>query len=93
MEEQEKSKITTIKLSQQTKDRLDKLKSHKRETYEGILQEILNILNLCKINPEKARAKLLVLDKIHRKVEKRNSKQAIVSEPAIKQIKPNFKLS
>ena len=75
MEQRENKEITTIKLSKLTKERLSKLKSHKRETYEEILQEILNILNLCKANPLKARSKLISLDKIHRKVSKesRNS--------------------
>lgn len=60
--------MTTIKLSKATKSRLDKLKAHKRETYDDILQNILNILNLCRLNPEKARAKLIGLDRIQRKI-------------------------
>lgn len=60
-------KITTVKLSGITKSRLDKLKVHRRETYDEILNKVLDILNVCKINPLRARAKLMVLDKAHRK--------------------------
>jgi len=56
------SKITTIKLSKYTKERLDHLKVHHRETYEEIIEKILEILNICKINPAKAHHKLLALD-------------------------------
>ncbi len=66
----ENHKITTIKLSEATKSRLDKLRYYKRETYEEIVERILGILNLCKINPEKARSKLIALDKAHRNIEK-----------------------
>lgn len=55
--------ITTIKLKKATKTRLDKLKIHRRESYEEILQKILNILNICRINPEKAKAILIKIDK------------------------------
>lgn len=55
--------ITTIKLNKKTKARLDKLKSYKRETYDDILQKILEILNLCKLSSEKAKAKLIQIDK------------------------------
>lgn len=57
--------ITTIKLQKKTKSRLDKLKIHKRESYDEAIQKILEILNICRIQPEKARAKLIEIDKIH----------------------------
>ena len=38
--------ITTIKLDKETKSRLDKLKEHKRETYDEILRKMLGILNV-----------------------------------------------
>ena len=66
----ENKEITTIKVSKQTKQRLDKLRDHKRETYEEIVENMLNILNTCKANPEKARAKLMILDKHHRTFDK-----------------------
>ena len=60
---QNNKEITTIKLNKKTKLRLDKIKSYKRESYEDIMQKILEILNICRINPEKARAKLIAIDK------------------------------
>lgn len=58
--------ITTIKLYKKTKSRLDKFRIYKRETYEEILQKILELLNTCRIHPEKAKAKLLALDNEHK---------------------------
>ena len=55
--------ITTIKLYKETKTRLDKLKLHKRESYDDIVQRILSILNLLKTNPFQARFKLDEIDK------------------------------
>ncbi len=57
------SKITTIKLSGETKKRLDHLKVYRRETYEEILQKIFQILNLCKVSPERARGRLISIDR------------------------------
>ena len=64
------SKITTIKLKNETKDRLDKLRIHKRESYDEILQSMLNILNTCRVNPERARATLIGIER----TAKRNAK-------------------
>lgn len=71
MEKNIKDKITTIKLTKGTKNRIDKLRVYKRETYEEILQNLLSILNLCKANPEAAKRKLSQID---RKQRKQNSK-------------------
>jgi mRNA-degrading endonuclease RelE of RelBE toxin-antitoxin system len=57
---------TTIKLSKKTKQRLDKLKVHKRDTYEETIQKLLSILNSLKGNPLKARSELNEIDKIRR---------------------------
>ncbi len=62
-----KCKITTIKLSKSTKDRIDKLRVYKRETYDEILQNVLTILNICKVNPEAAKRRLSLIDKRGRK--------------------------
>jgi len=56
--------ITTIKLEKSTKRRLDKLKVHKRESYDDVLQKILSILNVCRANPIQARMKLKEIDRI-----------------------------
>jgi hypothetical protein len=57
------SKITTIKISMETKDRLSKLKEHDKESYEQILKKVLYVLNLCKKNPEKSQKLLIGIDK------------------------------
>ncbi len=62
------SDITTIKLNKKTKDRIDKLRMHKRETYDEILQTLLDILNTCRANPEKAKARLLKMEKLSKAI-------------------------
>ena len=66
--------ITTIKLAKNTKNRLDKLKTHKRDSYEDIMQRILEILNLCRLNPNKAKEKLMEIDKENSKIAQNNLK-------------------
>ena len=61
---------TTIKINRETKQRLDKLKEHGRETYEQILRKILFILNIIKKNPEKAQKILNRVDKGIKRKEK-----------------------
>lgn len=68
-------KITTVKLSQETKVRLERLKSHKRDSYEDILINILEILNTCRLNPEKARIDLINLEKKHYQIFKQKYKE------------------
>ncbi len=57
------SKITTIKLSYETKKRLDAFRRYRRETYEEIVQHLLALLVLCRSAPERARARLIAIDK------------------------------
>jgi len=59
-------KITTIKLTKETKKRLDGLKIHPRETYEEVLQRVLEILNLCIINPLRAKMQLIKIDNLRK---------------------------
>jgi hypothetical protein len=54
--------ITTIKLQKETKERLEKLKENKRETYDDLIRKMLWILNTIKIEPEKARWTLRKID-------------------------------
>jgi len=61
--EKEGQNITTIKLSQSTKARLDNLRIYKHETYEEILQKMLELLNICRSTPERARTYLMDLDR------------------------------
>ncbi len=57
--------ITTIKLTKKTKSRLDKLKTHKRDSYEEIVQRMLEILNISRLNPSKAKEKLMEIDELN----------------------------
>jgi hypothetical protein len=68
MEEITAGKTTTIKLKPQTKSRLDHLKVHGRETYEDVIKKMLDLLNLCKLNPLQARRKLFLLDKQNKEI-------------------------
>ena len=45
------SKTTTIKLLNATKSRLDGLKEYERETYDEVLNKVLNIVNIAIRNP------------------------------------------
>jgi len=49
------SKITTLKLLEETKNRIEKLREHKRETYDDILRKILYVLNAAREDPDKAK--------------------------------------
>ncbi len=55
------SKITTVKLTEETKNRLEKLKEHKKESFDDILKKILYVLNTVREEPEKAKK---ILEKI-----------------------------
>jgi len=63
----EGNKITTIKLLAETKKRLDSLRIYRRETYEEIVEKMLEILNLCRASPERARARLMAIDRQRKK--------------------------
>ncbi len=55
--------ITTIKITKKTKERLEHLRIYRRESYEEIMEKILSVLNLCRVDPEQARLKLLQIDR------------------------------
>jgi hypothetical protein len=74
------NKITTIKLLRETKNRLDKLRIHKRETYDEILQRTLGILNLTRVNPERAQTRLRVIE---RRTRRKNAGQKLVEKEDI----------
>ncbi len=69
----ERNRITTIKLSNKTKSRIDHLKRYPRESYEEIIVRILELLSVTRANPEQARISLLKLEREHRKNIKNNS--------------------
>ncbi len=56
------NKVTTIKIQEKTKKRLNKLKEYELESYEQILRKMLYILNLCRKKPELAKRKLELID-------------------------------
>lgn len=60
------TETTTIKISKQTKNRLDILREYRRESYEEILEKMINLLNICKINALKSREKLNKIDIQHK---------------------------
>ena len=62
----EKNNITTIKLLKDTKKRLEHLKVYQRETYEEIIKKMLDLLNLCRLSPERTRMRLISIDKQRR---------------------------
>jgi len=74
------AQITTIKLSKNTKERLDSLKEYKRESYEELIEKILEILNICKISPIRARAKLIKIDRQHKEIVRRFGSKEIKEE-------------
>jgi hypothetical protein len=60
-------KITTIKLSEKTKSRLSKLQVYSRETYDETLNKAMDILNITRTNPERARSALIRLESERRR--------------------------
>lgn len=61
-------KITTIKLLEETKLRIEKLREHKRESYDDILKKILYVLNLARDSPEKAKRVLERISELRQKM-------------------------
>lgn len=74
--------ITTIKITHSTKNRLDHLKEYKRESYNEVLEKILNILNLVGKNPTFANRALKNLDR------KIKGKLRYTQKPQSPEIKP-----
>ncbi len=64
--------ITTIKLNRKTKERLSKFRIYKRETYDELINKILNILNIAVIEPQLARVKLIKINKERKTAERLN---------------------
>lgn len=57
-------KITTLKLLEETKTRIEKLREHKKESYDDLLRKILYVLNLVREDPEKARRALIRISEL-----------------------------
>lgn len=71
--------ITTIKLTNATKKRLENLKIHRKESYEEVIKRILSVLNVCKVHPNDARH---MLEEFNRAKETTNS---IITPPSVPQ--------
>ncbi|MFH1452057.1 MAG: hypothetical protein ABIF88_02695 [archaeon] len=78
----ESAKITTLKLLEETKLRIEKLREHKRESYDDILRKVLYILNTARDDPEKARKILERIDelRIHMLEEEKQQKEELKKE-------------
>jgi hypothetical protein len=62
--------ITTIKLQKKTKKRLEKIRTHPRESYEELLQKLLDLLNSLHADPDQAYGQLRVIEKQNRELNK-----------------------
>ena len=69
------TKITTIKLLNETKLRIEKLREHKRESYDDILKKILFVLNLARDDPDKARRVLERISDLRQRMIKEEEEQ------------------
>jgi len=85
----ENKEISTIKLKKQTKARLDHLRVYRRETYDEILEKMLNILNIIRFSPEQARARLVAIDKQKRRT--MNEHKQLTKDAKKEPIKPILK--
>ncbi len=79
-------KITTIKLLEETKLRIEKLREHKRESYDDILRKILYILNTARDSPDKAKRVLERISELrHRMIEEeKQQKEDLEKEKELK---------
>jgi len=69
-----KNQITTIKLDKSTKERLDNLKKHEKESYDESIIRLLNILNICKKSPSLA-------SRILRDIDRSKSREKLIEDP------------
>lgn len=60
--------ITTIKLQKETKERLEKLRESRRESYDDIIRKMLYVLNVTRDNPNKARGILERIDDLRERM-------------------------
>ncbi|VVB77572.1 Uncharacterised protein [uncultured archaeon] len=61
--------ITTIKISTETKERLEKLREYDRETFNDVLNKMFYVLNICKKDPMKAQR---ILNNIDRRIKRKD---------------------
>jgi len=73
------TKIRTIKISTETRERLAKLREYERETFNDVLNKVFYVLNMCKKEPEKAQKFLTNIDRRIKKREIMNKRMKINS--------------
>ncbi|MCR4284831.1 MAG: hypothetical protein NUV97_02180 [archaeon] len=75
-------KITTLKLLEETKTRIEKLREHKRESYDDILRKVLYILNIVRDDPEKSKRILERIDDLRKRMfeEEKQQKEDLKKE-------------
>jgi hypothetical protein len=71
----EKEKITTIKLLEETKQRIEKLREHKRESYDDIIKKILYVLNATREEPEKGKRILERISELRKRWQEEEEQQ------------------
>jgi len=77
---------TTIKLAQETKQRLEKLREHPRETFDDILRKTLWILNTTKTDPEKAKTSLTKIEELRKRWIKPRKREVKEEEKETKKV-------
>lgn len=82
------AKTTTIKLDAETKQRLDHLKEHERETYNQIIKKMLYILNEIRKDPISGNR---ILSKIDANIARKNAYEKKISNKIGKRINSNQK--
>jgi len=77
------AKITTIKLDGETKQRLEHLKEHERETYNQIIKKMLYILNEIRKDPVSGNR---ILSKIDANIARKNIYEKRMNQKANKKM-------
>jgi len=82
----DENKITTIKLLGETKIRIEKLREHKRESYDDILKKILYVLNTAREDPDKAKRVLERISDLRERMleEEKQQEEALEKEKELK---------
>ena len=81
---QNKTKNTSVKISDDTKARLEHLKEHKEESFDTLINKSLNILNLCKRSPSLASRVLRDIDNTKKRKELlENPESALKKKPQV----------
>jgi hypothetical protein len=78
---------TTIKIDKETKQRLEKLREFKKESYDELLRKILGILNVVKVEPDRARTILDRIDETRALIQARELEEKIKKEKILKKKK------